>query len=114
MAKEGVNVGILLNISGHINARVVILGTQTQGVNKDPFKNNFYCKIFYGKTFYMANILAGNISCFLFQAVFAVNSESGLTLTEIGEDVAIEEIITSTGCEFEVAPDLKKMGQINV
>jgi len=48
------------------------------------------------------------------KAVFTVDKESGLTLTEIGEDVAIEEIITSTGCEFEVSPDLKKMGQIDV
>lgn len=46
--------------------------------------------------------------------MFAVDKENGLTLLEIGEDVTIEEIITSTGCEFEVSPDLKKMGQIDV
>lgn len=51
---------------------------------------------------------------FSIQAVFEVDKENGLTLMEIGEDVAIEEIITSTGCEFEVSPDLKKMGQIDV
>lgn len=50
----------------------------------------------------------------LLQAVFEVGKESGLMLMEIGEDVSIEEIITSTGCEFEVSPDLKKMGQIDV
>ncbi|KAG4077545.1 hypothetical protein HA402_002972 [Bradysia odoriphaga] len=48
------------------------------------------------------------------KAVFDVDKENGLTLLEIGEDVTIEEIITSTGCEFEVSPDLKKMGQIDI
>lgn len=51
---------------------------------------------------------------FSIQAVFDVDKENGLTLTEIAENSTIEEIITSTGCEFEVSPDLKKMGQIDV
>lgn len=46
------------------------------------------------------------------QAVFNVDKEDGLTLIEIAEDVSIEDIITSTGCEFEVSPDLKKIGKI--
>lgn len=54
------------------------------------------------------------MTAFYPQAVFEVDKENGLTLLEIGEDVAIEEIITSTGCEFEVSPNLKKMGQIDV
>lgn len=47
-----------------------------------------------------------------FQAVFTVNKEEGLTLIEIAEDVTIEDILTSTGCEFQVSPDLKKLEQI--
>lgn len=46
------------------------------------------------------------------KAVFEVDKESGLRLIEIGEGVSIEEVITSTGCDFEVSPDLKPMGQI--
>lgn len=46
------------------------------------------------------------------QAVFNVDKEAGLTLIEIAEDVPIEEILTSTGCEFQVSPDLKKIEQI--
>lgn len=49
-----------------------------------------------------------------FQAVFDVDKESGLTLIEIAEDASIEEIITSTGCEFNVSPDIKRIGQIDV
>lgn len=48
----------------------------------------------------------------LLQAVFNVDKEEGLTLIEIGEDATIEDIITSTGCEFNVSPDLKKIGQV--
>lgn len=48
------------------------------------------------------------------KAVFEVDNESGLNLIEIGEDVGIEDVITSTGCDFTVSPDLKKMGQIPV
>lgn len=43
--------------------------------------------------------------------MFNVDKEAGLTLIEISEDVTIEDIITSTGCEFSVSPDLKKIGQ---
>ena len=48
------------------------------------------------------------------KAVFDVDKEKGLTLIEIAEDTSLEEIIMSTGCEFDVAPDLKPMGQIEV
>lgn len=47
------------------------------------------------------------------KAVFEVNKESGLHLIEIGDGVSIEELITSTGCDFSVSPDLKPMGQIS-
>ena len=38
----------------------------------------------------------------------------GLTLVEIADGVSIEDIVASTGCLFEVAPDVKPMGQIVV
>lgn len=40
-----------------------------------------------------------------------MDPEVGLTLIEIAEDVQIEDIIASTGCEFNVADDLKPMRQ---
>jgi 3-oxoacid CoA-transferase len=46
------------------------------------------------------------------KCVFAVNKDTGLTLVEIAEGFGVEDIIASTGCEFAVADDLKKMGQI--
>ncbi|KAL9701043.1 hypothetical protein quinque_004484 [Culex quinquefasciatus] len=46
------------------------------------------------------------------KAVFNVDRERGLTLAEIADGVTVEEIITSTGCNFEVSPDLKPMGQV--
>lgn len=46
------------------------------------------------------------------KAVFNVDKERGLILMEIADGVSVEDIITSTGCNFEVSPDLKPMGQI--
>lgn len=46
-----------------------------------------------------------------FQGVFEVDPQVGLTLIEIAEDVQIEDIISSTGCEFNVSDDLKPMQQ---
>lgn len=40
-----------------------------------------------------------------------MDKEAGLTLIEIAEDVQIEDVIASTGCEFNVAEDLKPMRQ---
>lgn len=51
---------------------------------------------------------------FFLQGVFEVNKESGLTLIEIAEGIEVPELIMSTGCSFEVSPDLKKMGQVEV
>jgi 3-oxoacid CoA-transferase len=45
--------------------------------------------------------------------VFNVDKEEGLTLTEIAEGVGVEDIIATTGCEFEVSPDLKPMVQVS-
>ncbi|XP_031631148.1 succinyl-CoA:3-ketoacid coenzyme A transferase 1, mitochondrial [Contarinia nasturtii] len=45
------------------------------------------------------------------KGVFEVDKESGLTLIEIAEDVQIEDIIASTGCEFSISEDLKPMRQ---
>lgn len=47
------------------------------------------------------------------KAVFNVHPENGLTLIEIAEGVGVEDILASTGCNFQVADDLKPMGQIN-
>ncbi|XP_062540817.1 succinyl-CoA:3-ketoacid coenzyme A transferase 1, mitochondrial isoform X1 [Armigeres subalbatus] len=46
------------------------------------------------------------------KAVFDVDRERGLILREIADGVSVEEVITSTGCSFEVSPDLKPMGQV--
>lgn len=40
-----------------------------------------------------------------------MDPESGLTLIEIAEGVEVPELISSTGCDFAVAEDLKPMGQ---
>ncbi|XP_064607516.1 succinyl-CoA:3-ketoacid coenzyme A transferase 1, mitochondrial-like [Liolophura sinensis] len=46
------------------------------------------------------------------KCVFNVDSENGLTLSELAEGVTVEEVIESTGCEFEVSKDLKPMGSV--
>jgi len=43
------------------------------------------------------------------KAVFDVDHERGLTLKEIAEGLTVNEIREATGCEFEVASDLKTM-----
>ncbi|KAJ8929037.1 hypothetical protein NQ314_018306 [Rhamnusium bicolor] len=48
------------------------------------------------------------------KAVFKVDRENGLTLVEVAEGVGVEDILMSTGCNFQVAEDLKPMGQIAV
>lgn len=45
------------------------------------------------------------------QCVFNVDKEKGLTLIEIAEDAQIEDILTSTGCEFNIIEDVKPMQQ---
>ncbi|GMT14793.1 hypothetical protein PFISCL1PPCAC_6090, partial [Pristionchus fissidentatus] len=44
-------------------------------------------------------------------AVFDVDREKGLTLMEVREDLTVEKIVETTGCTFNVSPDLKSMGQ---
>lgn len=46
--------------------------------------------------------------------MFEVAKERGLVLTELAEGVTLQEVVDATGCMFEVSPDLKPMGQINV
>lgn len=46
--------------------------------------------------------------------MFEVDKEKGLTLIELADGCKVEDIITSTGCEFAVAPELKIMGQVAV
>ncbi|XP_032678355.1 succinyl-CoA:3-ketoacid coenzyme A transferase 1, mitochondrial [Odontomachus brunneus] len=44
--------------------------------------------------------------------VFEVVKGEGLKLIEIAANVDISEVVSSTGCEFAVADDLKEMGQV--
>ncbi|KAF4517622.1 hypothetical protein B566_EDAN002853 [Ephemera danica] len=47
--------------------------------------------------------------------VFQVDKEDGeLTLTEIADGVTVQEIVSATGCTFEVADELRPMGQVDV
>ncbi|XP_023936534.2 succinyl-CoA:3-ketoacid coenzyme A transferase 1, mitochondrial [Bicyclus anynana] len=46
------------------------------------------------------------------KCVFEVDKEKGLTLTELADGVTVEDVLVSTGCEFNVAPTLKKMGDV--
>lgn len=46
--------------------------------------------------------------------VFEVVPGEGLKLIEIAANIDISEIVSSTGCEFRVADDLKEMGQVEV
>ncbi|ERL85334.1 succinyl-CoA:3-ketoacid coenzyme A transferase 1, mitochondrial [Dendroctonus ponderosae] len=48
------------------------------------------------------------------KAVFSVDRENGLTLIELAEGVGIEDVLMTTGCNFQVAEDLKPMGQIEI
>lgn len=48
------------------------------------------------------------------KGVFSVDKENGLTLIEIADGVGIEDILMTTGCNFQVAEDLKPMGQIEI
>ncbi|KFD72339.1 hypothetical protein M514_11613 [Trichuris suis] len=43
------------------------------------------------------------------KCVFNVTKESGLVLTELGEDVTLENVVQSTDCEFQVADVVKPM-----
>lgn len=46
--------------------------------------------------------------------VFEVHEDQGLTLVEITEGLAVEDIIRSTACDFKVSPDLKRMQQADM
>lgn len=46
--------------------------------------------------------------------VFEVVKGEGLKLVEIAANVELSDIVSSTGCEFTVADDLKEMGQVEV
>nr|CAD7432565.1 unnamed protein product [Timema monikensis] len=48
------------------------------------------------------------------KGVFEVDPEEGLTLIEIADSVELADILQSTGCEFQVSPDLKPMAQISI
>ncbi|KAG8227254.1 hypothetical protein J437_LFUL003985 [Ladona fulva] len=44
------------------------------------------------------------------KCVFEIDRENGLLLTEIADGVSVEDIIQSTGAEFQVSENLKPMG----
>lgn len=46
--------------------------------------------------------------------MFEVDPENGLKLIEVADGVGIEDILTTTGCEFQVAEELRTMGQIKI
>lgn len=46
------------------------------------------------------------------KAVFTVDSETGLTLTEIAPDVGMEEVVQATGCTFRVASNVIPIQQV--
>jgi 3-oxoacid CoA-transferase len=46
------------------------------------------------------------------KAVFNVDKEKGLTLIEINPDITVEDVVASTGCQFEVADNLIPMQQV--
>ncbi|XP_035226637.1 succinyl-CoA:3-ketoacid coenzyme A transferase 1, mitochondrial-like isoform X2 [Stegodyphus dumicola] len=46
------------------------------------------------------------------KGVFDVDKENGLTLVEIADGITVEDIISTTACQFEISPGLKPMGQI--
>lgn len=43
-----------------------------------------------------------------------MDREGGLTLIEIAEGEEVPDIIATTGCDFNVAEDLKPMQQVEV
>jgi len=47
-------------------------------------------------------------------AVFDVIKGKGLSLVELAQGVTIEQVKSSTGCPFEVHPNLKTMSQVDV
>ncbi|XP_074851719.1 succinyl-CoA:3-ketoacid coenzyme A transferase 1, mitochondrial [Carettochelys insculpta] len=47
------------------------------------------------------------------KAVFDVDKKKGLTLTEIWEELSVDDIKNSTGCDFTVSPNLIPMRQIS-
>lgn len=48
------------------------------------------------------------------KAVFDVSKENGLILKELAEGVSVEEVKATTDAEFQVAPNLKSMGQADL
>ncbi len=43
--------------------------------------------------------------------MFDIDKKSGLTLSEIGEGFSVDDVKKATGCEINVAKDLKPMRQ---
>ena len=49
---------------------------------------------------------------FIFQCVFTVDKDTGLTLSEIADGVTVDDVTAATGCPFNVSPDLKPMQMV--
>lgn len=47
-------------------------------------------------------------------AVFEVIRGESLKLIEVAANVDISDIVSSTGCEFSIADDLKEMQQVEI
>ena len=47
-----------------------------------------------------------------FQCVFNVDKEAGLILTELADGVSVEDVVEATECEFQMADEVKPMGQL--
>ncbi len=45
------------------------------------------------------------------QGVFDVDPEKGLILSEINDNVTVEDVQKATGCAFHVSPSLKPLQQ---
>jgi 3-oxoacid CoA-transferase len=46
-----------------------------------------------------------------FQGVFEINKDTGMTLAEIGDGFTVDDVIKATGCQLNIAADLKPMRQ---
>lgn len=98
-------------------------GTSDQLAKIEAHKNMSYWQHLHYDVIIITTITISNLSIFylsvyltfyffLFQCVFEIDKEKGLTLTELADGVSVEDVLVSTGCEFDVAPELKKMGDI--
>lgn len=46
-----------------------------------------------------------------FQGVFEVDKNDGIVMTEIGDDLSVEDVQKATGCKLNISPNLRPMQQ---